>query len=159
MVADPNGNASALVLEGLKPYGLSSSVVRNIVSTLLRDPVKLSEFLMRFHFEAKRPDSTRPAISAATIGLSYLLGGLIPLIPYFCVKRTKVLLALYWSIGIMASALFAFGWTKTAITDGWKGKANCWANAKAAIQMVLIGAVAAGVAVGLIRAVNHGSSF
>ena len=122
---------------------------------LLRDPERLLEFLMKFHLQAIKPDSTRPAVSALTIGGSYLLGGLVPLIPYFCVKEKKVLLALYWSIGIMAVALFAFGWTKTAITGGWKGKANTMANAKAAFEMVLIGAVAAGVAVGLIRAVNH----
>ena len=158
MIADCPEDASALVHEVFEPFGLSSTVVNNIAAALSRDPDMLLEFLMKFYFEARKPDSTRPTFSAMTIGGSYLLGGLIPLIPYFCVKQKKVLLALYWSIGIMVGALFAFGWTKTAITGGWKGRANMKANARAAFEMVLIGAIAAGVAVGLIRAVNHGGT-
>lgn len=156
LIADPDGNTSTLVHSVFERYQLSPEVIIDIAASLRRDPEKLAEFLMKFHFEVAKPDSTRPAYSALMIGGGYMLGGLIPLIPYFCVKRTKVLLALYWSIGTMVGALFVFGWTKTAITGGWKGKSKSWDNAKAAIQMVLIGAVAAGVAVGLIRALNHG---
>ena len=158
LIADHPEDASALVLEVFEPFGLASVVVNDIAEAFSRDPDLLLDFLMKFHFEARKPESTRPAFSAITIGGSYLLGGLIPLIPYFCVKQKKVLLALYWSIGIMICALFAFGWIKTAITGGWKGKANMKANARAAFEMVLIGAIAAGVAVGLIRAVNHGGA-
>lgn len=79
----------------------------------------------------------------------------MPLIPYFCVQRSEVYLALYWSIGVMAVALFAFGWVKTGVVIGWRGKDNVWAGIKGALQMVMIGGAAAGAAVGLVRAIGH----
>ncbi len=158
LIADRAGITCTLVHGVFDRYGLSPEFIIDIAASLQRDPEKLAELLTEFSFKHKKPESARPAYSALTIGGSYMLGGLVPLIPYFCIKRTKVLLALYWSICTMVGALFAFGWTKTAITDGWKGKSKSWNNAKAAIQMVLIGAVAAGVAVGLTRAVNRGAA-
>lgn len=79
----------------------------------------------------------------------------MPLIPYFCVQRNQVYVALYWSIGVMAVALFAFGWVKTGVVIGWRGKENVWAGSKGALQMVMIGGAAAGAAVGLVRAIGH----
>lgn len=55
----------------------------------------------------------------------------------------------------MAVALFAFGWVKTAVVCGWRGKENVWAGLKGALQMVMIGGAAAGAAVGLVRAIGH----
>jgi len=77
------------------------------------------------------------------------------LLPYFCVKRTDVLVALWWSIGVMVIALFAFGWIKTSIISGWKGRKNVLAALKGGLQMVVVGGLAAGAAVGLVRAINH----
>lgn len=47
-------------------------------------------------------------LSGGTVGLGYLLGGLVPMLPYFIVKD-DVLLALWWSIGVTALALLVFG--------------------------------------------------
>ena len=55
----------------------------------------------------------------------------------------------------MAVALFAFGWTKTAVVLGWRGKPNVLAGLKGALQMTMIGGTAAGAAVGLVRAIGH----
>ena len=153
---DLPSKARALLHYALEQYGLSSSVASVNVASLMQEPGRSLKFLMRNYHDLKEPDSTRAASSALTIGGSYLIGGIIPLIPYFCVKKKNVLLALYWSIGIMVATLFVFGWTKTAITGGWKGRANAKANTLAAVQMVVIGALAAGAAVGLTRAINHG---
>ena len=156
MIEHSPNKAMSFLHRSLKRYGLSSSITSENVASLMQEPDRLLDFLMRNHHEAKEPDSSRAAISALVIGGSYLLGGIIPLIPYFCVKKMQVLKALYWSIGIMVVTLFAFGWIKTAITGGWKGSKNMKANALAALQMVVIGTVAAGAAVGLTRAINQG---
>lgn len=55
----------------------------------------------------------------------------------------------------MAAALFAFGWVKTGVVVGWRGKGNVVAGLRGALQMVMIGGTAAGAAVGLVRAINH----
>ncbi len=80
----------------------------------------------------------------------------MPLLPYFCVKRGEVLLALWISIGVMVVALFVFGWVKTGVVGGWRGRENVWRCVRGALQMVVVGGVAAGAAVGLVRAINHG---
>lgn len=80
----------------------------------------------------------------------------MPLLPYFCVGRTEVLRALWISIGVMVVALFAFGWVKTGVVRGWRGRVNVLLAVKGALQMVVVGSVAAGAAVGLVRAINHG---
>ena len=103
-----------------------------------------------------KPKSSRPLTSAITIALGYFLGGFVPLIPYFCVKREEVLLALWWSIGTMVIALFAFGWIKTGVVSGWRGKRNILTCTQGALQMVLLGGICAGVAVGLVRLINLG---
>ena len=113
---------------------------------------------MRFHHQTPPPATSRPFVSAATIALGYFLGGLVPLIPYFCVKDNEVLVGLWWSIGIMIVALFTFGYVKTGIVSGWRGRENILAGLKGATQMVIVGGVAAGAAVGIVRAINSGGS-
>ena len=110
---------------------------------------------MRFYHQAPEPDTSRPFVSAGTIAMGYFVGGLVPLLPYFCVKRNEVLLALWWSIGVMVIALFAFGWVKTGVVSGWRGQAKVLACVKGGLQMVIVGGVAAGAAVGMVRAINH----
>ena len=80
----------------------------------------------------------------------------MPLLPYFCVQTDEVLLALYVSIGVMAVALFAFGWVKTGVVSGWRGRKNILAGVIGGVQMVLVGSAAAGAAVGLVRAIDRG---
>ena len=80
----------------------------------------------------------------------------MPLIPYLCVQSDEVLLALWWSIGTMVIALFAFGWVKTGVVSGWHGSRNVWLCTKGALQMVVVGSAAAGAAVGIVRGINKG---
>lgn len=56
----------------------------------------------------------------------------------------------------MVVALLAFGWCKTGIVSGWKGRENAVKCLRGALEMVTVGTVAAGTAVGLVRALNHG---
>ncbi len=56
----------------------------------------------------------------------------------------------------MAFALFSFGWVKTAVVRGWSGSENRLAALRGAVEMVVVGGVAAGAAVGLVKAINSG---
>ena len=79
----------------------------------------------------------------------------MPLLPYFCVGRSEVLRAFWVSVGVMAVALFAFGWGKTGVVRGWKGRENVRFCLRGAVQMIVVGGLAAGAAVGIIRAITH----
>ena len=61
------------------------------------------------------------------------------------------MLALYWSFGVMAVALFVFGYTKTCYVAGWRGSGNIYQGLKGGCQMMVVGGVAAGCAMGLVR--------
>ncbi|MCJ1303145.1 hypothetical protein MMC08_005952 [Hypocenomyce scalaris] len=146
---------SSLVRSVFKPYDLPAETASTILKQLHASPEELLDFLMRFHHQAPEPDTSRPFVSAGTIAMGYFVGGLVPLLPYFCVKRNEVLVALWWSIGVMVIALFAFGWVKTGVVSGWRGQAKVLACVKGGLQMVIVGGVAAGAAVGMVRAINH----
>lgn len=155
MIQESPFQTANMVHEVFKPYGLSAMTLNNIIKSLHSSPAEMLDFLMRFHHQLAEPDTSRPFVCAITISMGYFLGGLVPLIPYFCVKKHEVMLALYWSIGVMAIALFAFGWVKTGVVVGWRGKANILAGLKGALQMAAIGGIAAAAAVGLVRAIEH----
>lgn len=53
-------------------------------------------FLLKFGLGMEEVPSSRLFASAFTIGASYALGGLVPLVPYFFIDKAYV--ALYWSI-------------------------------------------------------------
>lgn len=52
------------------------------MNSIAADRKRWVDFMMRFEFGLERPDPKRAPFSAATIGGSYIVGGLIPLIPY-----------------------------------------------------------------------------
>jgi vacuolar iron transporter family protein len=114
---------------------------------------------MAFHHKESLPTMSRAYKSAVTLALSYFLGGLIPLIPYFIVPKSAVLTALWWSIGIMGITLLAFGYVKTCIVIGWWGGRNILAGAKGGLEMLLVGAAAASAAIGLVKAIERGGAF
>ena len=111
-------------------------------------------FLMYFSCQAIRPDGIQPTKSALAMGLGYAFGGLLPLIPYFAVPKDQVLTALWWSIGVMVLALLIFGYGKTGVTSGWGGRQNVLRCVRGAIEMLVIGGLAAGAAVGITRGIN-----
>ena len=143
----------ALVRGVFAPFGLPDEPVSEMNASLHNSPERLLEFLITFHHKQSKPDSNRTYTSAATLALGYFIGGFIPLIPYLLAK--KLLIALEYSIGVMAITLFAFGYIKTCVVRGWRGRLNFVAGINGAIQMVLIGGLAAGAAVALVRSINH----
>lgn len=75
----------------------------------------------------------------------------MPLLPYFFVGPNDAFVALGWSIATMAIALFVFGYAKTCFVSGWKGKQNVRRGLIGGAQMILVGGVAAGSAMGLVK--------
>ena len=87
--------------------------------------------------------------SALTIGFSYFVGGLIPLIPYMAHINAQT--GLIVSACVTGTVLFIFGAFKTYFTGakgGWKGYLY------GAVSTLIVGALGAGAAYGLVRAMN-----
>ena len=71
------------VVDVLARYGLTAEEVAPLVAGLKRRPRAWVDFMMRFELGLERPDPRRAVRSALTIAVSYIVGGLIPLAPYF----------------------------------------------------------------------------
>ena len=81
--------------------------------------------------------------SGTTIGISYLVGGIVPLLPYFLPFAVGT--ALLISAALTLATLFAFGWIRGRLTG--------ITPARSALQAVVVGGLAAGVAFSLARVI------
>src|SRR5439155_19552897 len=130
-------------------YGLSREESTPIVEALAKHPKKWVDFMMRFELGLEKPDPKRALISAFTIALAYIAGGLIPLAPYIFaayLKPMQVGTALLFSVALTLLALLVFGFIK--------GRYTGTRPARSALQTALIGSVAAGAAVLIARAIS-----
>ncbi len=73
------------VVSVLRGYGLDGEPVDRVVAAITADSDRWVEFMMRFELGIERPDPHRALISAFTIGGAYIVGGLVPLVPYMLV--------------------------------------------------------------------------
>lgn len=122
-------------------YGLTQQESEPVVAALSKRPDAWVDFMMRFELGLEAPDPKRAITSAGTIAGSYVAGGLIPLSPYIVLaSATKGLVA---SACVTLAALAVFGYVK--------GKYTGARALRSAIQTVLIGGVAAGVAFALAK--------
>lgn len=141
----------------LEPYGFDLDQRTMISDQLRQSSDKMVDFLIRFHYQEKEPDSSRPWSCGLTIGLGYAVGGLIPLIPYFCVGKHEVFLALYISIGVMCVTLFLFGYFKTVLLAEQDCDKGTWKAIKGGLWMMALGGASAAVAVGVVHGINMAS--
>ncbi len=126
----------AEVKEIFAEYGLSESLQHEIVEEMSLDKEKWVDFMMKFELGLEKPHPKRATKSAMAIGLSYIVGGSIPLLPYAFTDLP--IDGLKYSAIITLICLFIFGWFKSKVTGQpvWKG----------AFKVMSIGAVAAGAA-------------
>ncbi|KAI9312282.1 Ccc1 family [Dichotomocladium elegans] len=129
------------IVEILEPYGLDRETIQPIIDKLKGDPDKFVDFMMRFELNLEMPDPRRSWISALTIGFSYFIGGLIPLLPYVFIDNAMH--ALYISIAVTSLTLLVFGYIKSRLV-------NPKSAVKGAFQTMLIGALAAGASYGIV---------
>ncbi|KAI9827520.1 MAG: hypothetical protein M1832_004870 [Thelocarpon impressellum] len=154
LVATRVHQADALIRSVLDPYSIPSPALESTIAHLLQTPEDLVSFLVLFYHKTSRPDASRAYVSGATIGCAYFLGGFVPLVPYFFVGNHSINAALWWSCIVMAVALFSFGYVKTCVICGWRGRPKVLKGIRGALEMLFIGGLAAGAAMGLIRAFN-----
>jgi vacuolar iron transporter family protein len=121
--------------------GLSEEVQKQAVEEIARDKKKWVDFMMKYELGLDKPDPKRATKSALNIGLSYAVGGLVPLSPYFFIDTP--LEALKYSAIITLLCLFIFGYFKSRMTGVHP--------LKGALKVMLIGAVAASAAYGVAK--------
>lgn len=102
------------VKEVFADYGLSEDAQNQIVEQLSKDKDKWVDFMMRFELGLEKPDINRARKSAFNIGSSYVLGGFVPLMPYFFTD--DIMTGLKYSALFTIIALFIFGFFKSRIT-------------------------------------------
>jgi predicted membrane protein (TIGR00267 family) len=125
-------------------YGVTAEASRPVVNALRANGEAWVDFMMRFELGLEKPDPRRALVSAATIGGSYALGGVVPLAPYVFLHDAHT--ALVVSAALTVIALGIFGYVKGRFT-GAKALVS-------ALQTVVIGGVAAGAAFALARAIS-----
>ncbi|QQE80996.1 VIT1/CCC1 transporter family protein [Alicyclobacillus sp. SO9] len=120
----------------IRRWGFHHHHVEPAVNTITDDNDKWIDFMMQYELRLERPRPERARNSSLTIGISYIIGGLVPLAPYFLF--TNAAQALLVSVIFTILALFIFGYVKARFigTRAWRS----------AFQMALVGGLAALVA-------------
>lgn len=132
------------VQEILEDYGLDAPEAMKVVESLRRDPVRWVQFMMRFELGLEPPRPGRALKSALTIGGSYFVGGLVPLLPYMVLPQVR--LAFSASAAATLVSLIGFG--------AVKGRLTGMPVLRSAVQTAVIGGVAAAAAYFIARWVS-----
>lgn len=125
-------------------YGLSDELQTTIAHEIARDKDKWVEFMMRYELGLEKPDANRARKSAFNIGLSYVVGGFIPLSAYFFSDTVEK--GFFFSSIITVLCLFIFGY--------FKSRAIGQPPVPGALKVTLVGAVAAAAAYSIARLVG-----
>jgi VIT1/CCC1 family predicted Fe2+/Mn2+ transporter len=132
------------VADVFRGYGMPEQDLAPVVKAICSDRKRWVDFMMRFELGFEEPDPKRARNSAATIAVSYVLGGLVPLAPYVLVSELYRALSL--SVGVTLVALFIFGYVK--------GRMTGISPLRGGLQTVIIGGLASAAAFGLAKAIS-----
>lgn len=132
------------VAEIFEGYGLRGAQLDSVVNAIAADPDRWIDFMMRHELGLERPDPRRAPVSALTIGVSYLLGGLVPLCSYFFIGDVHN--ALIASVGITGTALLVFGAVKARLTSV--------PVLRGALETLTVGGLAASIAFAVARLIG-----
>ncbi|HVS93076.1 MAG TPA: VIT1/CCC1 transporter family protein [Mucilaginibacter sp.] len=132
------------VREVFAGFGLSDKLQHEIADEMAKDKDKWVDFMMRYELGLEKPQANRATRSAITIGISYVVGGTIPLSPYFFIADSRE--ALLYSCAITIVCLFVFGYFKSKVT-GQPPFAG-------ALKVLIIGALAAAAAFVMAKLIN-----
>ena len=133
----------AEVKEVFKEWGLSEMIQEQATQEIIQDKDKWVHFMMKHELHLDEPKPKRATKSAFNIGASYIVGGTVPLSPYFFI--TDSIEALKVSAVLTLICLFVFGYFKSKLTgvNPFKG----------GLRVMLIGACAAAAAFGIAKAI------
>jgi vacuolar iron transporter family protein len=102
------------VREIFAEMGLSIAIQNEIVEEMSKDKDKWVAFMMKYELGLEEPHANRARNSALTIGIAYIVGGMIPLLGYiFTPTPTKGLIV---SAILTIVSLFVFGYFKSKMT-------------------------------------------
>ena len=120
----------------LTGWGLSEAERAPLVRAITADEGRWVDFMMRHELGLEAPVAGRAIRSAATIAISYIIGGFIPLSPYMFTSNIPQ--GLKVSVLLTIAALFVFGFFKARYTalNPWRG----------GVQTTVIGGLAASAA-------------
>lgn len=134
----------AEVKEVFAGFGLSENLQTQIAEEMAKDKDKWVDFMMRYELGLEEPHPNRATKSALTIGVSYIVGGIIPLSPYLFINCAQI--ALYYSCVITLICLLIFGYFKSKMTGQ--------PALSGALKVVVIGTLAAGAAFVMAKLIN-----
>jgi VIT1/CCC1 family predicted Fe2+/Mn2+ transporter len=156
------------IYEIFEQYSVDRDSAAPVLNALKQNPTAWVDFMMRFELGLEEPARNRARRSALTIALSYIIGGLIPLLPYMFVHAPRVTrmgydvnavmsypipdnaTALKVSVVITLIALAIFGALKGKLVGtGWL---------RSAIQTTMVGGAAAAAAYTIARLLNGHAS-
>jgi vacuolar iron transporter family protein len=126
-------------------YGLNERTQNTIADELAKNKDKWVDFMMKYELGLEKPNVNRARNSAATIGISYIIGGLIPLTGYFFTQTPYQ--GLIVSAVLTVICLFLFGYFKSKVTGQ--------PLLKGALKVTMIGITAAAAAFIVAKAFNH----
>jgi vacuolar iron transporter family protein len=126
-------------------YGLNEPTQNIIADEMAKDKDKWVDFMMKYELGLEKPDANRARNSAATIGLSYIVGGLIPLSGYFFTRTPYQGLVI--SALLTVICLFLFGYFKSKVTGQ--------PLIRGAVKVTLIGITAAAAAFAVAKLFNN----
>jgi VIT1/CCC1 family predicted Fe2+/Mn2+ transporter len=124
------------VRELIAEMGISPATQELVVNELIKDEEQWVKFMMKYELGLEKPDPAQASKSAATISLSYAVGGLIPLSAYMFTATPQE--GLVGSAIITILCLLVFGYFKAKMTGQ--------PPVRGSLTMAGIGALAAGAA-------------
>ncbi len=127
----------------LKTYGLRGPTLKQALDALTANQETWVRFMMREELGLEEPHPSHGLQSGLTIGLSYVAGGIVPLLPYLLPLKTNTALLVSAIVTLLILALF--GWFKGRLTGN--------AGLRPIVQTVLIGSVAAAVSYVIARSI------
>ena len=129
----------------LGEYNLSENTKHQFVEELSQDKDRWVDFMMKFELSLEKPDVKRASKSAFNIAISYIIGGIVPLLPYFFTDKPSD--GLIYSAAVTIVVLMIFGYIKSKIIgqSPWSG----------ALKTASIGAIAAAAAYFIAKWIEH----
>ncbi len=130
------------VRQVLRGWGFEGPGLEEMTERIVANPKAWLEFMMAYELKLAPVDKSQGRRTGVIVGVSTLVGSLIPLAPFPLVGNIAMGAAV--SVVVSALALYLIGWYGAKLTVGRPGRSG--------LQMALIGTLAglAGFAIGLV---------
>lgn len=133
------------IREIYRKKGFEGQLLEEIVRVITSNEKVWLETMMQEELQLTPVENARPFSAAFVVGVSAVIGSLVPLSPFFFLPVNQ---AIYASLGVSALVLFIVGFLKAKWTVG-----NTW---KSGLEIAIIGIVSAlvGYGIGLLFSVD-----